>query len=60
MSYTSSVGRIKMIKMTNILKDYKLQKMEQKISPRKKKIIKDAVKKAVDEYGEAYRILASK
>lgn len=48
-----------MVKTTNILKDYKLQKMDQKISSRKKRIIKDAVKRAVDEYGEVYRLLAS-
>lgn len=48
-----------MKKGLNIFKDYKVKKGF-KVSPAKRKIIEKAVKKAVDEYGEAYRILASK
>jgi len=49
-----------MNKVTNILKDYNKKRIARKISPAKIAIIKRAVKRAVDEYGEAYRLLATK
>jgi len=48
-----------MNKVANILKDYNKKKIAHKISPAKVAIIKRAVKRAVDEYGEAYRLLAT-
>lgn len=43
----------------NILKDYKAKKIANKVYLAKKRIIEKAVKRAVDEYGETYRLLAA-
>jgi len=50
---------INMNKVANILKDYNKKKIARKISPAKIAVIKRAVKRAVDEYGETYRLLAT-
>jgi hypothetical protein len=48
-----------MRKGMNILKDYKSKDIEAKISPEKKRIIDQAVRKVVNDYGEVYKRLAT-